>query len=76
VIHDLDDYKNAISRILTSEPTLVYITQRMRLSLFVRVYGKQKLILPPDSPYASFTTDLLGIAFPKGSVLTVKFNSM
>jgi hypothetical protein len=61
---------------LTSEPDLICIAERMSLRMYACVYGEEKLKLPPDSPDASFTTELLGIAFPKGSVLTAKFNRM
>ncbi len=61
---------------LTSEPDLVHIEQRMNLRLYLQIYGKEKLKLPADSADASFMTDLLGIAFSKGSILKQRFDRM
>jgi hypothetical protein len=61
---------------LTSEPNLVHIEQRMNLRLCLQIYGKEKLKLPGDSADASFMNDLLGIALYKGSVLKQKLDSM
>ncbi len=59
---------------MTSDPDFVSIATRLPLRMVVRDYGADKLNLPPDSPEATFMKNLYGIAFPKGSALTVKFS--
>jgi hypothetical protein len=61
---------------ITSEPDLVYISNRVRFRMVIKNFGEGKFKLPPDSSDASFTTDLIGIGFPKGSYLTEKFSKM
>jgi hypothetical protein len=65
-----------LERMMTSEPDLVFIKDRMRLRMFIRAYGEDNLKLPHDSSDAIFMTDLVAIAFPRGSILTIEFSRM
>jgi len=76
VVPEDANFQTIFKKMMSSDPDLVYIAPRLRFRMFVRDYGPDKLNLPPDSPEASFMTDLLGIGFPKGSALTAKFSRM
>ena len=76
VVPEIEDFQTTIKKMVTSDPDLVYILPRLPSRMLIRDYGSDKLNLPPDSPEASFMMDLVAIAFPKGSALTVKFSRM
>jgi len=75
-VPEIENFQMIFKKMMTSDPDLVYISSHIRLRMFVRDYGADKLNMPPDSPEASFTKDLVSIAFPKGSALTAKFSRM
>jgi hypothetical protein len=76
VVPEIENFQMIFKKMMTSDPDLVYISPRLRFRMIVRDYDIDKLNLPPDSPEATFMMDLLCIAFPKGSALTVKFSRM
>jgi hypothetical protein len=65
------NFKTIIKKMMTSDPDLVYISSRILFRMLIRDYGPDKLKIPPDSPDASFLMDLVSVALPKGSALTV-----